>query len=286
MAICTKGKLILFNSICLITTTTKETFYRDISLLNASALLWYHSRCEWEGFKHTKQKQSGHFMPQARFWWHLTARKAISFTIQSQTLLIAQEVCCSLENTLWYSLSLIFAVHLSLCLFLCGENWFTRVVILIWHSNIPLNAHHLETFVVLMAIHYGFQDKFMLSLNLTKHRNKHFPNAPYLFSRVDGNDDICLQNPLSDSPQPVMQDCIDWIISPINILGTFLPANYSRSLLWAGSHRESGISFMLCHSLQLNITVRVKLKKKQNTAAKTPTLQVILTSSQTLKTLF
>lgn len=86
-----------------------------------------------EGFEHTKQKQSGHFMPQARFWWHLTARKAISFTIQSQTPLIAREVCCSLGNTLWYFSSLIFAVHLSLCLFPCGENWFTRVVILIWH---------------------------------------------------------------------------------------------------------------------------------------------------------
>ena len=47
----------------------------------------------------------------------------------------------------------------------------------------PLNAHHLERFVVLMAIHYGFQDKFMLPLNVTKHRNKHFPNAPYLFGR-------------------------------------------------------------------------------------------------------
>lgn len=114
-----------------------EAFYSGLYRLwfdlNAHFLLWYHNRCNWEGFKHTKQKQSGHFMPQARFWWHLTARKAISFTIQSQTLLIAQEVCCSLENTLWYSLSLIFAVHLSLCLFLCGENWFTRVVILIWH---------------------------------------------------------------------------------------------------------------------------------------------------------
>lgn len=32
-----------------------------------------------------------------------------------------------------------------------------------------------------MAIHYGAQDKFMLPLKLTKHRSKHFPNAPYLW---------------------------------------------------------------------------------------------------------
>lgn len=101
----------------------------------------------------------------------------------------------------------------------------------------PLNAHHLETFVVLMAIHYGFQDKFMLSLNLTKHRNKHFPNAPYLFSGVAGCVAIWLQErSLSDGlKSSVRQDCTDWIISPIKILGMFLRPNYSSSLLWAGT---------------------------------------------------
>lgn len=57
----------------------------------------------------------------------------------------------------------------------------------------PLNAHHLEVFVVLMAIHYGFQDNFVLPLNVTKHRNKHFPNAPYLFSGVARANAIWLQ---------------------------------------------------------------------------------------------
>lgn len=45
-----------------------------------------------------------------------------------------------------------------------------------------------------MAIHYGFQDKFMLSLNLTKHRNKHFPERTLSFQPSSlGNDAIWLQ---------------------------------------------------------------------------------------------
>lgn len=46
----------------------------------------------------------------------------------------------------------------------------------------------MESFVVLMAVHYGPQDKFMLSLNVTKHRNKHFTNAPSTEQRAEERD--------------------------------------------------------------------------------------------------
>lgn len=65
----------------------------------------------------------------------------------------------------------------------------------------------------------GFQDTFMLPLNLTKHRNKHVPNAPYLFQRSGPARPI--RSLLKSS---VNQDRIDGIISPITILGTFLLA--------------------------------------------------------------
>lgn len=136
---------------------------------------------------------------------------------------------------------------LGVCVYSCvEENWFTRVVILIWHSNIPLNAHHLESFVLLMAIHYAFQDNFMLSLNLTKHRNKRFPNAPYLCSRVW---------------IPIMREKErreKRTISPILILGTFLLGSCRCSP--AG---RSGIS-SLAVSQVLKPTASLRKTRREN----------------------
>lgn len=141
----------------------------------------------------------------------------------------------------------------------------------------------------------------MLPLNLTKHRNKHVPNAPYLFQRSGPARPI--RSLLKSS---VNQDRIDGIISPITILGTFLLAKNKKTKtlqqiasLWAGTRGlplgKWNFLHALSQALKLKISMhppRERAKKEKNPplwtsvgvrASKTFTLRVILTSHPPLK---
>lgn len=90
-----------------------------------------------------------------------------------------------------------------------------------------------------MAIHYGFQDKFMLSLNLTKHRNKHFPNAPYLLGGGAGQ---MASSHLSTGTAPTgsFHRYTSW--------ERFFSQTTAHLLPWAptgGGRKKKGISFVL-----------------------------------------
>lgn len=183
----------------------------------------------------------------------------------------------SLQQFGYSSSSLIPAVLSSLCLFLRAENWFTRVVILIWHKNITSNSHHLGSFVVLMAIHYGFQDKFMFPFNVTKHRNKLFfppplvlPSAPYLCrASADAQTDQMARSHLVTRTGS---------FQTIKILGTFsflffkLFSNYCESVR---SHRETTFLLLLRYIIY-STTSAEKNSQKMNRLRKLRRLRLIM----------
>lgn len=107
---------------------------------------------------------------------------------------------------------------------------------------------------------------------LTKHRNKHFPNAPYLLS-LGAMLFVCTDlHQISPKPSRAEPATLGW--KPLdhftdNNLGNLfffffliLQTTADRSCE-PGSHRESGISFMLCHTaFNPNISVARKKEKK------------------------
>lgn len=137
-----------------------------------------------------------------------------------------------------------------------------------------------------MAIHYGFQDKFMLSLNLTKHRNKHFPNAPYLRSRVARQRCHLAAESLKASGLHRLDHFTD------KNLGNVSPRRLQQLAPvsghpWAPTGK---MEFPLCFVTAINQTSPCTdwktVQRKKKVSAKTLILQVILTSHQTLKTFF
>lgn len=97
----------------------------------------------------------------------------------------------------------------------------------------------------------------MLPLNLTKHRNKHVPNAPYLFQRSGPARPI--RSLLKSS---VNQDRIDGIISPITILGTFLLAKKTLqqiASLWAGTRGLPQGKWNFLHALSQALKLKISM---------------------------
>lgn len=125
----------------------------------------------------------------------------------------------------------------------------------------------------------GFQDTFMLPLNLTKHRNKHVPNAPYLFQRsVPATTLFGSTKP----PRPIRsllkssvnQDRIDGIISPITILGTFLLAKKLQQIasLWAGTHGLPQGKWNFLHAVSQALKLKISMHPPRERAKRKKSL--------------